>query len=67
MVLDVKGAYPKSQIDEIKKERLYLKLPDASIVKLQKYIYDLKQAGLEWQLNVTKTLSNMDICLLLIL
>ena len=36
MVLDVKGAYLKSQIDEIKKEKLYLKLPDGNTVKLQK-------------------------------
>ena len=56
MVLDVKGAYLKSQIDEIKKEKLYLKLPDGNIVKLQKYLYGLKQAGLEWQKNVTRTL-----------
>ena len=56
MVLDVKGAYLKSQIDDIKKEKLYLKLPDGNIVKLQKYLYGLKQAGLEWQLNVTRTL-----------
>ena len=56
MVLDVKGAYLKSQIDEIKKEKLYLKLPDGNTVKLQKYLYGLKQAGLEWQRNVTRTL-----------
>jgi len=34
MVLDVKGAYLKTQIDDIKREKLYLKLPDGNIVKL---------------------------------
>jgi len=56
MILDVKGAYLKSQIDQIKKEKLYLKLPDGNIVKLQKYLYGLKQAGFEWQKNITNTL-----------
>ena len=57
MILDVKGAYLKSQIDNIKKEKLYLKLPDGNIVKLQKYLYGLKQAGYEWQKNITRTLN----------
>ena len=56
MVLDVKGAYLKSQINEINKEKLHLKLPDGNIVKLQKYLYGLKQAGFEWQQNITRTL-----------
>jgi len=34
MVLDVKGAYLKSQIDDTERENLYIKLPDGNIVKL---------------------------------
>jgi hypothetical protein len=56
MVLDVKGAYLKSPIGESKQENLHLKLYDGSIVKLHKYIYGLKQAGYEWELNLTTTL-----------
>ena len=47
MVLDVKGAYLKSVIDEAKGEKLYLRLPDGSLAKLKKYLYGLKQAGYE--------------------
>jgi hypothetical protein len=56
MVLDVKGAYLKSHIREELDERLYLILPDGRKVKLLKYIYGLKQAGYEWEQNVTKVL-----------
>jgi hypothetical protein len=59
MVLDVKGAYLKSVIDEKKCERLYLKLPNGNIVKLKKYLYGLKQAGYEWQQNITSTLLSL--------
>jgi len=56
MVLDVKGAYLKPHVDETKDERLYVKLPDGRVVKLQKYLYGLKQAGLEWEKNVFEAL-----------
>jgi hypothetical protein len=56
MVLDVKGAYLKSEINEMKNEKLYIRLPNGSIKKLQRYLYRLKQAGKEWQDNITKTL-----------
>jgi len=56
MVLDVKGAYLKSEINEMKNEKLYVRLPNGSIKKLQRYLYGLKQAGKEWQDNITKTL-----------
>ena len=56
IVLDVKGAYLKSKIDEKKGEKLFIKLPNGNIVKLKKYIYGLKQAGREWQDNITSTL-----------
>jgi hypothetical protein len=56
MVLDIKGAYLKSAIKEENNEKLYLRLPDGTIVKLKKYLYGLKQAGLMWQENVTKCL-----------
>jgi hypothetical protein len=58
MVLDVKGAYLKSKIKEDKNEQLYLRLPDGSIVKLKRYLYGLKQAGLMWQENITQCLLN---------
>jgi hypothetical protein len=56
MVLDVKGAFLKSYVDQSKNEKLFLKLPDGRIVRLKKYICGLKQAGREWQDNVTGTL-----------
>ena len=56
MVLDVKGAYLKSEINEMKNEKLYVRLPNGNIKKLQRYLYGLKQAGKEWQDNVTNTL-----------
>jgi len=58
MVLDVKGAYLKSKIDESKNERLYLRLPDGRVAKLKKYLYGLKQAGYERQTNLTETLTD---------
>jgi hypothetical protein len=59
MVLDVKGAYLKSIIKEPNKEKLYLRYPDGRIFKLLKYIYGLKQAGYEWQQNITGTLRSL--------
>jgi Reverse transcriptase (RNA-dependent DNA polymerase) len=56
MVLDVKGAYLKSVIKEPNKEKLYIRYPDGRVFKLLKYIYGLKQAGYEWQQNITGTL-----------
>ena len=56
MVLDVKGAYLKSQIREELNEQLYIMLPNKTIVKLKKYLYGLKQAGYEWEQNVTNCL-----------
>jgi hypothetical protein len=53
MVLDVKGAYLKSVIKDPEKEKLYIRYPDGKVYKLLKYIYGLKQAGYEWQKNVT--------------
>ena len=59
MVLDVKGAYLKSVIKEPNKEKLYLRYPDGRVFKLLKYIYGLKQAGYEWQQNITGTLRSL--------
>ena len=56
VVLDIKGAYLKSHVRKEDNERLYLKLLDGPIVKLYKYLYGLKQAGYEWQQNVTNCL-----------
>jgi hypothetical protein len=56
MVLDVKGAYLKSKIREELNEKLFIMLPDKSVVRLKKYLYGLKQAGYEWEQNVTKCL-----------
>ena len=57
IVLDVKGAYLKSKVDESKNEKLYIRLPDGRLAKLKKYLYGLKQAGFEWQANLTETLT----------
>jgi hypothetical protein len=46
-VLDVKGAFLKSEIKAVD-GLLYLRLPDGRLVKLKKYLYGLKQAGYEW-------------------
>ena len=56
MVLDVKGAYLKSHVREDIDEKLYVRLPDNRIMKLKKYLYGLKQAGFEWEKNVTACL-----------
>jgi hypothetical protein len=56
MVLDVKGAYLKSTIKEGSSEKLYIRYPNGKIHKLNKYLYGLKQAGFEWQKNVTTCL-----------
>jgi hypothetical protein len=53
MVLDIKGAYLKSAIADPEKEKLYIRYPDGRIYKLLKYVYGLKQAGYEWQKNIT--------------
>jgi hypothetical protein len=58
MVLDVKGAYLKSHIREELNENLYVILPDKRVMKLKKYLYGLKQAGYEWERNVTACLIN---------
>ena len=55
-VLDVKGAYLKTFIQEENQENLYLRLLDGSTVKLLKYLYGLKQAGYQWQQNLTGVL-----------
>jgi hypothetical protein len=56
MVLDVKGAYLKSTISEASDEKLYIRYPDGKKYKLNKYLYGLRQAGFEWQRNVTTCL-----------
>ena len=58
-VLDVKGAYLKTFIQEESNEKLYLRLPDGSTVKLLKYLYGLKQAGYQWQQNLTGVLREL--------
>ena len=58
MVIDIKGAYLKSLIDKDLNEKLYIKLPDGRIARLNKYIYGLKQSGLQWQKNVTSFLES---------
>ena len=57
MVLDIKGAYLKSSVREELNENLFLRLPDGDIVRLKKYLYGLKQAGYEWQQNVSSFLA----------
>ena len=56
MVLDVKGAYLKSEVPDNSTEMLYIRFPNGKIYKLQKYLYGLKQAGFKWQENVTGVL-----------
>ena len=56
IVLDVKCAYLKSPIKEEYNENLYIRLPNGNIHKLTKYLYGLKQAGKEWNDNITNTL-----------
>ena len=52
VVLDVKGAYLLTKVPE-EHPNLYLQLHDRSIVRLNKFLYGLKQAGYEWQQNVS--------------
>jgi hypothetical protein len=59
MVLDIKGAYLKSKIENPDKEKLYIRYPNGKIYKLLKYVYGLKQAGYEWQKNITGELLRM--------
>jgi hypothetical protein len=59
MVLDVKGAYLKSSVKEEYGENIYLVLPNKKKVKLLRYIYGLKQAGKEWQENITRCLLDL--------
>ena len=56
MVLDIKGAYLKSVIKDTNKEKLFIRYPDGKVYKLLNYIYGLKQAGYEWQRNITAEL-----------
>jgi len=56
MVLDVKGAYLKSKIQNWDKVKLFIRLPNGRIHRLNKYIYGLKQSGAEWESNVTNLL-----------
>jgi len=56
VVLDVKGAFLKTDIDESSEEKLYLRLPNGQLMRLHKYIYRLKQTRRKWQGNVTSTL-----------
>jgi hypothetical protein len=60
MVLDIKGAYLKSVIKDPNKEKLFIRYPDGKIYKLLKYIYGLKQAGYEWQKNITAELLRLE-------
>jgi hypothetical protein len=53
-VMDVKGAYLKSKVED---EDLYIRLHDGRIVKLKKYIYGLKQAGRKWNDLLSETLT----------
>jgi hypothetical protein len=55
-VLDVKGAYLQSTIVDEEDKKLHVRLPGKQVVKLQKYLYGLKQSGFQWQLNVTQCL-----------
>jgi hypothetical protein len=57
-VIDVKGAYLKSEVKSNAKQ-IYMKLPDGRLVKLKKYLYGLKQAGYQWQQNITQHLKKL--------
>ena len=59
MVLDVKGAYLKSNIRKDIDEKLFVRLPNGVIVRLTKYLYGLKQAGYEWEKNITGCLVDL--------
>jgi hypothetical protein len=56
MVLYIKRAYLKSTITDPDREKLYIRYPNGKIYTLLKYIYGLKQAGYEWQKNITGVL-----------
>ena len=60
MVIDIKGAYLKSKIDLSKDENLVLRLPNLQYALLNKYLYGLKQSGLEWQRNITGFLKSQE-------
>ena len=53
--IDVKG-YLNAKIPEDSKLKLYVRMPDGNIKKLLKFLYGLKQSGLEWQRLVTNDL-----------
>lgn len=53
-VFDVKGAYLKVRVHADK--RLFVRLPDGRLARLLKYLYGLKQAGLEWHLELKSLL-----------
>jgi hypothetical protein len=57
-VIDIKGAYLKAIVKGYNNEKLYLRLPDGSIAKLNKYLYGLKQAGSEWNELLSNVLFN---------
>ena len=57
ITIDVKGAYLKAAIKEPLGNGLYLRIPDGRIFLLRKYLYGLKQSGLMWQLELTRTLT----------
>jgi hypothetical protein len=59
MVLDIKGAYLKSRIKDGFHGDIYLRLTDGGIVKLEKYLYGLRQSGKMWQDNITECLLNL--------
>ena len=53
MVLDVKGAFLKSFMNDKDVGKLFIRYPDGHVYELHKYLYGLKQSGLEWQKNIT--------------
>jgi hypothetical protein len=60
-VLDVTGAYLKAEIaksDNI--NGLYLAMGDGRFVMLKKYLYGLKQSGLEWNKLLARTMADLD-------
>jgi hypothetical protein len=60
MSIDVTGAYLKSEIQKDLNEKLVIKLFNGEYAVLNKYLYGLKQAGLQWQNNVTNFLKELD-------
>jgi len=59
MVLDIKGAYLKSAMGQGTHSDIYLRLTDGTIVKLEKYLYGLRQSGKMWQDNITQCLKDL--------